>query len=75
MIPAATEGWGKPSFATGDSLTLMWDYVRYFIIQYMPFIMIVVAFFIAWGVAALILQIFTKRDKRDRDDEDFIEYL
>lgn len=69
---SSTAGWGSPSFASAESLALMWEYVRYFITAYMPFIMIVVAVFIAWGVAALVISIF---EKNDDDDDDPVEFL
>lgn len=68
----STENWGSPSFTSPDSLGLLWEYVRYFIATYMPYIMIVVAAFVAWAVLALIIGIFTK-DKSDDDDP--VEYM
>lgn len=64
--PNPTQNWGSPSFTSAESFALLWQYVRYFISEYMPIIMIVVAVFVAWGVASLIVQVFTK----DRDDDD-----
>ena len=68
-----TQGWGSPPFASAESLTLMWQYVRYFISAYMPIIMIVVAVFAAWGIAALISSLFTK--EKDDDEDNPVDYL
>lgn len=68
----STQDWGSPSFTTPESLALLWEYVRYFISAYMPYIMIVVAAFVAWAVTALIISIFAK-DKSDDDDP--VEFL
>lgn len=67
-----TENWGSAPFASAESLALMWNYVRYFIFEYMPFIMIVVAVFVAWAVASLVVQIFTRKNDQDDDPVDFI---
>lgn len=69
-----TDDWGNAPFATPESLEGMWDVVRYFLGQYMPFIMIVVAVFLTWGVVTIIVSLF-ERKKRDEDDDDIIEYL
>lgn len=73
-MASPTENWGSAPFASSDSLALMWDYVRYFVGQYMPFIMIVVAAFIAWAIAAIAVGIFNKKAKDD-DDDDPVEYM
>lgn len=72
MIASSTEDWGTASFATPESLARMWEFVRYFIAQYMPFIMIVVAAFLVIAVLALIIQIFTRQKD---DDEHPVDYM
>lgn len=52
---------------------LLWDYIRWGLETYMPFIMLVVGMFLATALVTIIVNLFN-RDK-NKDDDDEIEFL
>lgn len=63
-----TNGWKTPSYTSPESIAQLWEMVRYFLKVNMPYIMIVVAFFIAIGVVSIVTSIITKDDEEEPVD-------
>lgn len=63
-----------PTFFNAARLTEFWGYIRFFLRQAMPLIMIVVALVVAEMATGAITNIFRKKNRKD-DEDDEVYYI